>query len=85
MENKMPFLGIINCRNLWKIDYHLHHHSPYLSQYDCNMQKALHIIENQSINPSLVFSRKVYNGGIIVEFRNNPCEHWRKMEYDKSV
>ena len=24
MENKMPFLGIINCRNLWKIDYHLH-------------------------------------------------------------
>ncbi|MBP3882133.1 MAG: hypothetical protein J6E40_08180, partial [Lachnospiraceae bacterium] len=23
MENKMPFLGIINCRNLWKIDYHL--------------------------------------------------------------
>ena len=26
MENKMPFLGIINCRNLWKIDYHLQAH-----------------------------------------------------------
>ena len=24
MENKMPFLGIINCRDFWKIDYHLH-------------------------------------------------------------
>ena len=23
MENKMPFLGIINCRDFWKIDYHL--------------------------------------------------------------
>ena len=21
----MPFLGIINCRDFWKIDYHLHH------------------------------------------------------------
>ena len=28
MENKMPFLGIINCRNLWKIDYHLHADAP---------------------------------------------------------
>ena len=24
MENKMPFLGKINCRDFWKIDYHLH-------------------------------------------------------------
>ena len=24
MENKMLLLGKINCRNLWKIDYHLH-------------------------------------------------------------
>ena len=23
MENKMPFLGKINCRDFWKIDYHL--------------------------------------------------------------
>ena len=64
MENKMPFLGKINCRDFWKIDYHLqreceeylhslsHNNLEYKQAYEAYLElyKWSELAKIQSIN-----------------------------------
>ena len=57
MENKMPFLGKINCRDFWKIDYHLHLNGDGISELLTGP-----VIQEENVDPYIYDLYTLVNG-----------------------
>jgi hypothetical protein len=59
----MPFLGIFNCRNLWKIVYHLHL-LRRIEKFRTNEMSVCRSCEPENGSDRLVISFSPFDGGM---------------------
>ena len=71
MENKMPFLGKISCRDLWKIDYHLQGDHVDLG-YDIRKEKRGQGIGTMLASDLIVLAHKYFpDKDVIIRVRED--------------